>query len=136
MDSRIKRAKMMDQFMTIVFYGIALFFFLLLVGFAGKVIIGGLLGAKPEMFGFTRSGSIVNQVFNTIYLVFISLSIHYMNIISHLEAEIQNFRSISLLRQLLYISSATPALPRSGKEQSLRILLHDNHSAVSCLPVS
>ena len=41
MDSRIKRAKMIDQFMTIVFYGIALFFFLLLVGFAGKVIIGG-----------------------------------------------------------------------------------------------
>ena len=31
MDSRIKRAKMVDQFMTIVFYGIALFFFLLLV---------------------------------------------------------------------------------------------------------
>ena len=73
MDSRIKRAKMVDQFMTIIFYGIALFFFLLLVGFAGKVIIGGLLGAKPEMFGFTRSGSIGNQVFNTIYLVFISL---------------------------------------------------------------
>ena len=32
-----------------------------------------MLGAKPEMFGFTRSGSIGNQVFNTIYLVFISL---------------------------------------------------------------
>ena len=74
MDSRIKRAKMVYQFMTIVFYGIALFFFLLLVGFAGKVIVGGLLGAKPEMFGFTRSGSIGNQVFNTIYLVFI----HYL----------------------------------------------------------
>ena len=58
MDSRIKRAKMIDQFMTIVFYGIALFFFLLLVGFAGKVIIGGLLGAKPEMFGFTRSAAL------------------------------------------------------------------------------
>ena len=43
MDSRIKRAKMIDQFMTIIFYGIALFFFLLLVGFAGKVIIGCLL---------------------------------------------------------------------------------------------
>ena len=73
MDSRIKRAKMVDQCMTILFYGIALFFFLLLVGFAGKVIVGGLLGAKPEMFGFSRSGSIGNQVFNTIYLVFISL---------------------------------------------------------------
>lgn len=44
MDSRIKRAKMVDQCMTILFYGIALFFFLLLVGFAGKVIVGGLLG--------------------------------------------------------------------------------------------
>ena len=73
MDSRIKRAKMVDQCMTILFYGIALFFFLLLIGFAGKVIIGGFLGAKPEMFGFSRSGSIGNQVFNTIYLVFISL---------------------------------------------------------------
>ena len=122
--------------MTIVFYGIALFFFLLLVGFAGKVIIGGLLGAKPEMFGFTRSGSIGNQVFNTIYLVFISLSIHYMNIISHLEAEIQNFRSISLLRQLLYISSATPVLPHSDKAQLLHILSHDNHSIISYLPLT
>ena len=37
------------------------------------MIIGGFLGAKPEMFGFSRSGSIGNQVFNTIYLVFISL---------------------------------------------------------------
>ena len=44
MDSRIKRAKMMDQFMTIVFYGIALFFFLLLVALPVKLLIGGLLG--------------------------------------------------------------------------------------------
>ena len=33
MDSRIKRAKMVDQCMTILFYGIALFFFLFLIGF-------------------------------------------------------------------------------------------------------
>lgn len=73
MDARIKRAKMLDKGMTILFYAIAVFFFLLLLGFAGKVIIGGLLGATPEMFSFSRSGSIGNQVFNTLYLVFISL---------------------------------------------------------------
>ncbi len=73
MDSRIKRAKGMDIFMTAIFYAIAFFFFILLVAFAGKVIIGGLLGASPEMFTFSREGSIGNQLFNTIYLVFISL---------------------------------------------------------------
>ncbi len=73
MDARIKRAKRIDKGMTVLFYAIAVFFFLLLLGFAGKVIIGGLLGATPEMFSFSRSGSIGNQVFNTLYLVFISL---------------------------------------------------------------
>ena len=59
--------------MTVIFYLVAIFFFALLIGFAGKVIIGGLVGAKPEMFRFARKGSIGNQLFNTIYLVFISL---------------------------------------------------------------
>ena len=59
--------------MTVIFYLVAIFFFALLIGFAGKVIIGGLMGAKPEMFRFARKGSIGNQLFNTIYLVFISL---------------------------------------------------------------
>ena len=49
------------------------FFLLLLVAFAGKVIIGGLMGAKPEMFAFARQGSIGNQLFNTIYLVLVAL---------------------------------------------------------------
>ena len=53
MDSRIKRAKMVDQCMTIIFYGIALFFFLLLVGFAGKVIIGGFLGKTRNVWLFS-----------------------------------------------------------------------------------
>ena len=35
--------------MTVIFYLVAIFFFALLIGFAGKVIIGGLMGAKPEM---------------------------------------------------------------------------------------
>ena len=48
MQQRMKRAKMMNRVMTVVFYAIAGFFLLLLVAFAGKVIIGGLMGAKPE----------------------------------------------------------------------------------------
>lgn len=73
MNEKIKRSRMVDRGMTIIFYAIALLFFLLLVGFAGKVIIGGLMGAKPEMFAFARKGSIGNQLFNTIYLVFVAL---------------------------------------------------------------
>ena len=72
-EKRIRRAKAVDTFMTAVFYAIAIFFFTLLIAFAGKVIIGGILGATPEMFRFERKGSIGNQLFNTVYLVFISL---------------------------------------------------------------
>ena len=73
MNNRIQRAKYADRIMTCVFYAIAAFFFALLLAFSGKVIIGGLLGASPEMFAFERQGSIGNQLFNTIYLVFVSL---------------------------------------------------------------
>lgn len=73
MDKKIQRAKSVDKGMTILFYAIAVFFFLLLLGFAGKVIIGGLLGAKAEMFSFSSTEGIGNQLFNTIYLVLISL---------------------------------------------------------------
>ena len=38
MQQRMKRAKMMNRVMTVVFYAIAGFFLLLLVAFAGKVI--------------------------------------------------------------------------------------------------
>ena len=73
MQRRIQRAKLADKIATGIFVAIAVLFFLLLFGFAGKVIIGGFLGAKPEMFRFAMSGAIGNQLFNTIYLVFISL---------------------------------------------------------------
>lgn len=73
MEAKIKRSRSIDRVMTGVFYAVAIFFFALLVAFAGKVIIGGLLGASPEMFRFARKGAIGNQLFNTIYLVFISL---------------------------------------------------------------
>ena len=50
MQRRIQRAKLADKIATGIFVAIAVLFFLLLFGFAGKVIIGGFLGAKPEMF--------------------------------------------------------------------------------------
>ena len=73
MSERIKRAKRMNRIMTAVFYAVAVFFLILLAAFAGKVIIGGLIGAKPEMFGFDRQGCIGNQLFNTVYLVLVAL---------------------------------------------------------------
>lgn len=73
--NRIKRAVRMDKIMTVVFYCIAVFFFALLIAFAGYVIIKGLVGAKLSMFRFARKDSIGNQLFNTIYLVFLSLLI-------------------------------------------------------------
>ena len=69
MESKIRRSRSVDRVMTVIFYLVAIFFFALLIGFAGKVIVGGLMGAKPEMFRFARKGSIGNQLFNTIYLL-------------------------------------------------------------------
>ena len=69
--NRIKRARGTNSVMTGVFYLIAVFFFALLISFASYVIIKGFSGATPEMFRFLRKGSIGNQLFNTIYLVFI-----------------------------------------------------------------
>ena len=71
--NRIKRARGINGMMTGIFNLIAVFFFVLLIAFAGYVIIKGFTGASPEMFLFERKGSIGNQLFNTIYLVFISL---------------------------------------------------------------
>lgn len=75
MHNKIKRAIGADRIMTVVFYCVAVFFFILLAAFAGYVIIKGFMGATPEMFRFQRRGSIGNQLFNTIYLVFLSLLI-------------------------------------------------------------
>lgn len=75
MHNKIKRAIGADRIMTVVFYCVAVFFFVLLAAFAGYVIIKGFIGATPEMFRFQRRGSIGNQLFNTIYLVFLSLII-------------------------------------------------------------
>lgn len=73
--NRIKRSRDVDKGMTILFYCIAGFFFILLTGFAAYVIVGGFAGATPEMFAFLRKGSIGNQLFNTVYLVVLSLAV-------------------------------------------------------------
>ena len=48
-EKRIARARNIDAFMTAVFYAIAIFFFTLLAAFAGKVIIGGLMGHAGDV---------------------------------------------------------------------------------------
>jgi phosphate transport system permease protein len=69
---KMRRAKRVDLLMTGVFIFTAAFFLLLLLAFASYVIIKGFLGASPEMFTFTGKG-VLNQLFNTIYLVALSL---------------------------------------------------------------
>ena len=68
----LARAKMMDKFMTIVFYCIAGFFILLLVAFALYVILNGFKNFSPDLISFEGSG-LGNLLFNTLYLVFLSL---------------------------------------------------------------
>ena len=70
----IEKAKMIDKFMTGVFYVIAGFFLLLLLAFTFYVIIKGFSHFTPNMFSFSRNG-IGNLFFNTIYLVFLALLI-------------------------------------------------------------
>lgn len=48
---------------------------MLLAAFAGYDNNQGFAGADASMFKFSRRGSIGNQLFNTIYLVFLSLLI-------------------------------------------------------------
>ena len=69
-----KRAKLMDKFMTGVFYVVAGFFLLLLVAFAGYVIGKGFKGFTPNLLSFSEEG-IGNQLFNTLYLVVLALLI-------------------------------------------------------------
>lgn len=72
--SRVRNAIRTDHFMTGVFYAVAGFFLLLLIFFAGYVIIKGLTESKGYMYSFSAQG-IGNQFFNTVYLVFLSLVI-------------------------------------------------------------
>lgn len=68
------RSRLSDRIMTGVFYAVGGFFVLLLVVLVGYIVINGFASMQPSFLAFNRSG-IGNQLFNTIYLVFLSLVI-------------------------------------------------------------
>lgn len=72
MEHRIRRAKSVNNLMTGVFGAIGGFFLMLIVALAAYIVARGLLSFDPIFLSFTRDG-IMNQVFNTVYLVFLSL---------------------------------------------------------------
>jgi phosphate transport system permease protein len=67
-----KAVKLADRMMTAVFYAVAGAVLLLLVVFASYVIFNGFRDFHLSLLSFTRKG-IGNQLFNTVYLVFLSL---------------------------------------------------------------
>lgn len=70
--ARIRRAKKADKVMTIVFYAMGLFSLLFIVALSAYIIIKGLLSHFPGMVSFSNEG-IGNQIFNSFYIVFLSL---------------------------------------------------------------
>ncbi|EFU82063.1 phosphate ABC transporter, permease protein PstA [Mobiluncus holmesii ATCC 35242] len=72
MEHRIRRAKSVNNLMTGVFGAIGGFFLLLIVALAAYIMVRGLLSFDPVFLSFSHDG-IMNQVFNTVYLVFLSL---------------------------------------------------------------
>lgn len=72
MKERYKRAKLADRSMTVVFYLVAGFFLVLLAAFTLYILFQGFRDFDISLLAFNRDG-IGNQLFNTIYLVFLSL---------------------------------------------------------------
>lgn len=68
------KARRNNKIMRGVFYGIGYFMILLLILLTGHILIGGFRSFFPELLTTGRNG-ILNQLFNTIYLVFWSLLI-------------------------------------------------------------
>ena len=69
-----KKAKMTDKIMTVIFYIGAIFILTLLSAFVIYILIKGFTGFKWSLLKFNAAG-IGNQLFNTIYLVVLSLII-------------------------------------------------------------
>lgn len=74
MKRRIRSAERVNAVMTGVFYGVGGFFLMLILVLAGYIIVRGILSYYPGVLSFTSEG-IGNQLFNTVYLVFLSLLI-------------------------------------------------------------
>jgi len=70
----MKGANLIDRVMTVVLYVIAAFFILLLAAITIFLLYKGVKAASPELLSFSGSGVGV-QLFNTVYLVLISLII-------------------------------------------------------------
>jgi len=67
-------AKRNDRVMTTVLYAIAVFFVLLLASITIYILFKGVRAASPDLLSFSGDG-IGIQLFNTVYLVFLSLLI-------------------------------------------------------------
>lgn len=72
MKERYKRAKLADRSMTVIFYVVAGFFLALLAVFTLYILFQGFKDFDISLLAFNSDG-IGNQLFNTIYLVFLSL---------------------------------------------------------------
>lgn len=70
--SASKKSKRSDHIMTGIFTVFAWISFILIVGLTGYILIKGFLGFDPIMLTATKNG-ILNQLFNTVYLVALSL---------------------------------------------------------------
>ncbi len=74
MRSRICKCKRADRMMTAVFYAVGGSFLVLILALAGYIIVKGIQSYYPGILAAGANG-IGNQLFNTIYLVLLSLMI-------------------------------------------------------------
>ena len=74
MNRRHRNAILTDRVMTVVLYGVAGFFLLLLAAFTVYILGRGLMEFNVDLLAFNADG-IGNQFFNTVYLVFLALLI-------------------------------------------------------------
>lgn len=74
MSSSERRAKTSDKIATVILYATALFFILLLLAITLYILYKGAIAYSPSMWSWGRQGIAV-ELFNTIYLVLLSLII-------------------------------------------------------------
>ena len=74
MKQRIRSAERVNNLMTGVFYAVGGFFLMLILALGVYIIVNGIRSYYPGILAFDSDG-IGNQLFNTIYLVFLSLVI-------------------------------------------------------------
>ncbi len=106
------RAKRWDKIMTILFYIIALFFLVLLASFAIYIMTKGFMGFSMDLMAFDETG-IGNQLFNTIYLVVLSLLISVpLGVVSgiYMAEYAKANRATKILRMSIETLSSLPSI--------------------------